>query len=182
MQIKTSELDSLTFIKVAFVLACLSVLLPDRLIAATEYPDGYQHPNIPDIDETKAEAMDEAEVNAGSPPTYREIPYRYRCEFSCPDNPSESCKKIYSRVDSYLWQDEHIYFEALENSTDLLLTHKYFPHDNHYDLPEKIAVVVVHFEKNTGAFTEACAGPACSWINEPKSGQCLATKLTVPTD
>ena len=172
----------MSFIKVAFVLASLSVLLPDRLIAATEYPDGYQHRIIPDIDETNAEAINEVKVKAGSPPTYREIPYKYRCEFSCPHNQSGSCEKIYTRVDPYLWRDKNIYFEALENSTDLLLTHKYFPHENHYDLPEMIAVIVVHFEKNTGAFTEACAGPACSWISEPKSGQCSATKLIVPTD
>ena len=172
----------MSFIKVAFVLASLFVLLPDMCIAATEYPDGYQHPKLPDLKKIYAEEMDVAEVNAGSSSTYREIPYQYRCKFSCPENPSESCEKIYSRVDSYLWKDKQIYFEALENSTDLLLTHKYFPHDKHYDLPEKIAVIVVHFEKNTGAFTEACAGPACSWISEPKSGQCSATKLIVPTD
>jgi len=170
------------FCTIAVFFFSLFVLLPDRCIAATEYPDGYQHPKLPDLKKTYAEAMDVVEVNTGSSPTYLEIPYQYRCEFSCPDNPSESCEKIYSRVDSYLWQDEHIYFEALENSTDLLLTHKYFPHDNHYDLPEKIAVIVVHFEKSTDSFTESCAGPACTWINEQKSGQCLTTSIVFPHD
>jgi hypothetical protein len=160
----------------------LFVLLPDRCIAATEYPDGYQHPNIPGIKETYAEAMNEADVKAGSSPTYGEIPYQYRCEFSCPDNQSETCEKIYTRVDSYLWQDENIYFEALENSTDLRLTHKYCPHENHYELPEKIAVIVVHFEKSTDEFSESCAGPACPWINEQKSGKCLTTSIVFPLD
>ena len=169
---------SLTYCCAIAVLSIsLFVILPNRSFALTEYPDGYKHS---DIDKAYAEAILEAEINTESSRTYREIPYRYRCEFSCPNDPSKSCEKIYSRIDSYLWKDEHMYFEALENSTDLLLTNKYFPHENHYDLPEKIAVIVVHFEKTTDKFTETCAGPACSWISEQKKGQCRATSIVIP--